>query len=75
MAIIQSPVVLEETRSHFIRFGSRMGSRCSFSSSSSIKLIFHWRRCSCHVPKANVKIGMKPKSKIVGLDQDDFFAA
>ena len=51
---------------HLIRFGSIKGSRLAFSSSSSIRASFHWSRWICHVPRPNVKIGMKPSTRVVG---------
>lgn len=44
-----------------------MGSRSSFSSSSSMSATFHFRRCTCHVPSANVKIGIMPIRTMVGV--------
>jgi hypothetical protein len=51
-----------------------MGSRSSFSRSSSIRLTFHCRRWSCQVPRENVKMGMKPRRSIAGLNQGSRFA-
>ncbi len=44
-----------------------MGSRSNFSSSSSMSATFHFSRCTCHVPSANVKIGMIPIKIMVGV--------
>ncbi len=57
---------------HFIRLGRVNGASCSFSSNSSIKLIFHLSRCICQVPSANVKKGMIPSSIIVGVSHDSW---
>lgn len=51
-----------------------MGSRESFSCSSSMRLIFHFSRFTCQVPSANVKIGTMPSRIIVGLSRESFFA-
>lgn len=48
------------------------GSSSNFSSSSSIRFIFHLRRCNCHVPSAKVKTGMIPTRIIVGVSHGSF---
>ena len=47
--------------------GNGSGWECSFSSSSSIRFIFHLRRFNCQVPRAKVNIGIMPRSTIVGV--------
>jgi len=52
---------------HLIFGGNIRGSRLNFSSSSSMRLTFHLSRCTCHVPRANVKNGIMPTRTIVGV--------
>ena len=56
-----------EKNAYFICFGRESGSKRSFSSRSSMSATFHFKRCSCHVPSPNVKIGIKPTTRIVAF--------
>ena len=47
--------------------GKGMASRCSFSSNSSMNATFHFKRCTCQVPKAKVNIGTRPTKIMVGV--------
>ena len=60
-------VFQEQGCAHLIFGGNNRGSRLSFSSSSSMRSTFHLSRCTCHVPRANVKNGMMPTRTIVGV--------